>query len=48
VEFDTPGDGDDAGLVGLAGGEVAGLLRASRAGPVGAVADEAVRVKDLE
>jgi hypothetical protein len=32
----------------FAGGEVAGLLGRSWAGPVGPVADEEVRVEDLE
>ena len=32
----------------FAGGEVAGLLGRSWAGPVGAVADEEARVEDLE
>jgi hypothetical protein len=47
VELDTSGDVDDAGLI-FAGGEVAGLLGGSWAGPVGAVADEEVRVEDLQ
>jgi hypothetical protein len=47
VELDTSGDVDDAGLI-FAGGEVAGFLGSSWAGPVGTVADEEVRVKDLQ
>ncbi len=48
VEFDSPGDGCHAGLAGLAGGEVAGLLAHAGAGPAGAVADEEPRVEDLQ
>jgi len=48
VELDASGDGDDAGFVLLSGGEVASLLGASWAGPVGAVSDEEPRVEDLE
>jgi hypothetical protein len=40
-------DAYDAGSV-FAGGEVAGLLRCSWAGPSGTVADERARVEDLE
>jgi hypothetical protein len=47
VELDASGDSGDAGLV-FAGGEVAGLLRRSRAGAAGAVADEHMRIEDLE
>ena len=47
VELDASGDVDDAGLV-FAGGEVAGLLGGPWAGPAGSVADEEVRVEDLE
>jgi hypothetical protein len=48
VDLDAAGDVDDAGLIFFAGGEVAGLLGGSGAGPVGPVADEEVRVEDLE
>lgn len=48
VELDCAGDFGDAGLTWLAGGEVAGLLGGSWAGPVGPVADEEGRVEDLE
>ena len=47
VDLEASGDADDAGLI-FAGGEVAGLLGGSWAGPVGAVADEESRVEDLE
>ena len=47
VDLEASGDADDAGLI-FAGGEVAGLLGGSRAGPVGPVADEERRVEDLE
>ena len=47
VELDAAGDADDAGLI-FAGGEVAGLLGGSWAGPIGSVADEEGRVEDLE
>ena len=47
VDLEAAGDPDDAGLI-FAGGEVAGLLGGSRAGPVGPVADEEGRVEDLE
>ena len=47
VELDAAGDADDAGLI-FAGGEVAGLLGGSWAGPVGTVADEESWVEDLE
>jgi hypothetical protein len=47
VDLEAAGDTDDAGLI-FAGGEVAGLLGGSWAGPVGAVADEESRVEDLE
>ncbi len=47
VELDSSGDVGHAGLV-LAGGEVAGFLGGSGACSVGAVADEEVRVADLE
>jgi hypothetical protein len=47
VDLEASGDADDARSV-FAGGEVAGLLRGSWAGPVGAVADEEPRVEDLE
>ena len=45
--LEAAGDPDDAGSI-FAGGEVAGLLGGSWAGPVGAVADEEARVEDLE
>ena len=47
MNLQSAGDPDDAGLI-FAGGEVAGLLGGPWAGPVGAVADEEVRVEDLE
>ena len=47
VDLDASGDADDAGLI-FAGGEVAGLLGGSWAGPVGPVADEEGRVEELE
>ena len=47
VDLDAAGDADHAGLI-FAGGEVAGLLGGSWAGPVGPVADEEGRVEDLE
>jgi hypothetical protein len=47
VELDASGDVDDAGLI-FAGGEVAGLLGGSRAGPIGPVADEESGVENLE
>ena len=47
MDLEVAGDADDAGLI-FAGGEVAGLLGGSRAGPVGPVADEESRVEDLE
>ena len=47
VELDAAGDADDAGLI-FAGGEVAGFLGGSWAGPVGSVADEESGVEDLE
>ena len=47
VDLESAGDADDAGLI-FAGGEVAGLLGGSWAGPVGPVADEEARVEDLE
>ncbi len=48
VELDSPGDVADAGLAGLAGREVAGLLGLAGAGPVRAVADEEAGYEDLE
>jgi hypothetical protein len=47
VEFDSPGDVDDAGFAGLACGEVAGLFGLAGAGAVGAVADEEVGNEDF-
>jgi len=47
VDLEAAGDPDDAGLI-FAGGEVAGLLGCSWAGPVRPVADEEGRVEDLE
>ena len=47
MDLEASGDPDDAGLI-FAGGEAAGLLGGAWAGPVGAVADEEVRVEDLE
>ena len=47
VDLEASGDADDAGLI-FAGGEVAGLLGGSGAGPAGPVADEESRVEDLE
>jgi hypothetical protein len=47
VDLQAAGDVDDAGLI-FAGGEIAGLLGGSWAGPVGAVTDEETRVEDLE
>jgi uncharacterized protein len=47
VDLEAAGYPDDAGLI-FAGGEVAGLLGGSGAGPVGAVADEEAPVEDLE
>jgi hypothetical protein len=47
VDLEAAGDPDDAGLI-FAGGEVAGLLGGSWAGPVGPVADEESGVEDLE
>jgi hypothetical protein len=47
VELDASGDVDNAGLI-FAGGEVAGLLGGSRAGPAGPVADEESGVENLE
>jgi hypothetical protein len=47
VDLDATGDADHAGLI-FAGGEVAGFLGGSWAGPVGPVADEEGRVEDLE
>src|SRR5579859_2397385 len=48
VELDSPHDVGAAGLAGLAGGEVAGLLGLPRAGAVGAVADEEAGHEDLQ
>ena len=48
VEFDSPGDVGHAGLAGLAGGEVAGLLCGAGAGPAGAVTDVEPGVEDLQ
>jgi len=48
VEFDSAGDACDAGLAGLACGEVAGFLAFTGAGPAGAAADEEMRVEDLQ
>ena len=48
VELDSPHDVGDAGLAGLAGGEVAGLLGFPRAGPAGAAADEESGHEDLQ
>ena len=48
VKLDAPGDGRDAGLTGFSGGEVAGLLGLTGAGPVRAVADEEAGHEDLE
>ena len=47
VDLEASGDADDAGLI-FAGGEVAGFLGGSWAGPVGSVADEESGVEDLE
>jgi hypothetical protein len=47
VDLDASDDADDAELI-FAGGEVAGLLGGSWAGPVGPVADEESGVEDLE
>jgi hypothetical protein len=47
VDLDAADDPEDAGLF-FAGGEVAGLLGGSWAGPVGPVADEEGWVEDLE
>jgi hypothetical protein len=47
VDLEAAGYPDDAGLI-FTGGEVAGLLGSSWAGPVGPVADEEGRVEDLE
>jgi hypothetical protein len=47
VDLEASSDADGAGSI-LAGGEVAGLLGGSWAGPVGPVADEETRVEDLE
>src|SRR5439155_26711874 len=47
VDLEASGDADDAGLI-FAGGEVAGFLGGSWAGPVGSVADEEGRVEELE
>ena len=47
VDLDAMGDADHAGLI-FAGGEVAGFLGGSWAGPVGPFADEEGRVEDLE
>jgi hypothetical protein len=47
VDLDATGDADHAWLI-FAGGEVAGFLGGSWAGPVGPVADEEGRVEDLE
>ena len=47
VDLDATGDADHAGLI-FAGGEVAGFLGGSWAGPVGPFADEEGRVEDLE
>ena len=48
VELDFPDDVGDAGLAGLAGGEVAGFLGFPRARPVRAVADEEPGHEDLQ
>jgi len=48
VELDFPGDVSDAGLAGLAGGEVAGFLGLAGAGPVRAVPDEGGGGEDLQ
>jgi hypothetical protein len=47
AELDPAGYADDAGLAGLAGREVAGLLGSPRAGPVRAVAGEEAGHEDL-
>ena len=47
VDLEAAGDPDDAGLI-FAGGEVAGLLGGSWAGPIGPVADEESGIEDLE
>jgi hypothetical protein len=47
VDLDASDDADDAESI-FAGGEVAGLLGGSWAGPVGPVADEESGVEDLE
>ena len=47
VELDFPDDVGDAGLAGLAGGEVPGFLGFPRAGPVRAVAGEEAGHEDL-
>ena len=48
VELDSPGDFGRAGLSGLAGGEIAGLLGLARAGAIRAVADEEAGHDDLQ
>src|SRR6266567_4021049 len=48
VELDFPDDVGDAGLVGLASGEVAGFLGFPGASPVGAVADEESGHEDFQ
>jgi hypothetical protein len=48
VELDFADDTCDAGLAGLAGGEVAGLLGFPRAGAVRAVAGEEAGHEDLQ
>jgi hypothetical protein len=47
VDLYSAGDADDGGLI-FAGGEVAGLLGGSWAGPIGPVADEESGIEDLE
>src|ERR1035441_8986835 len=48
VELDFPDDVGDAGLTGLASGEVAGFLGFPGASPVGAVADEESGHEDFQ
>ena len=48
MELDFPDDVGDAGLAGLAGGEVPCLLGLPRAGPVRAVAGEEAGNEDLQ
>jgi hypothetical protein len=48
VELDFPDDVGDAGLAGLASGEVVGFLGFPWAGPVGAVADEESGHEDFQ